>query len=154
MSRVPPNFLQPNATKSTQTDAHRGARMPPLWQSFQVEAFFNRTHTRSWWSVSSMTSMYLTWKLFRKILFPINYEDVRILDTFSCFNPFSLHLGVRPYKCEHCESDFTDNRALKKHCLAAHGVETKGGIRKDLGLEIVKTANRRKVIIWCLSQTT
>lgn len=64
------------------------------------------------------------------------------------------HDGVRPYKCEHCESDFTDNRALKKHCLAAHGVETKGGIRKDLGLEIVKTANRRKVIIWCLSQTT
>lgn len=53
-------------------------------------------------------------------------------------------LGVRPYKCNFCLDDFIDNRALKKHTIKVHGEETKGGISKDLGLEIIRTAHRKK----------
>ena len=56
--------------------------------------------------------------------------------------------GIRPYKCKECDADFIDNRALKKHTLKVHGFETEGGICKELGLEIIKTANRRKTILF------
>ena len=56
----------------------------------------------------------------------------------------NVYLGIRPYKCGFCTADFIDNRALKKHSIKVHGQETKGGICKDLNLETIKTANRRK----------
>ena len=56
--------------------------------------------------------------------------------------------GIRPYKCKECDADFIDNRALKNHTLKIHGFETEGGICKELGLEIIKTANRRKTILF------
>ena len=60
---------------------------------------------------------------------------------------YHKYLGIRPYKCKECDADFIDNRALKNHTLKVHGFETEGGICKELGLEIIKTANRRKTII-------
>lgn len=53
------------------------------------------------------------------LLFP---QSDLVSNIYSQINVFIPFLGVRPYKCNHCDKSFTQRCSLESHTLKVHGI--------------------------------